>query len=317
MLTTDSIITVGICPCWDIVCQVDGLEWGEHKQIVSQKFECAGKAFNICRALAWLEVKNIAAGLWGRSDYQQMLDNVRAVSDFVDIRFTRTPGRTRWNITVFDTRADREIHLRAESKLAGKESLRQLMADLEKIVSKQSTVVFAGAMPVGELLDDCLSIIAKVRDRGANIAIDTSGRALKQILELGGIWLIKPNVEELCELLDEAIEDEPASIAKAGQKICKKADIVIVSRGPKGAIVITQDRAFQGKVTRSEGKAVSAVGCGDYLLAGFLSGIKDENDIGSALARAIKIATARAYAFTEKMTWPDSESKIDVEVCEL
>ncbi|MHC4394288.1 MAG: 1-phosphofructokinase family hexose kinase [Planctomycetota bacterium] len=311
------IITVGICPSWDVICQVDGLAWGEHKKILSQQLVCAGKAFNISRALAWVGLKNTVAGLWGLDDYQQMLESVKDIRDFIDIRFTKAPGRTRQNITVFDTQTHREIHLRDESKLAGKKSLRQLMAELKEIVSEQSTVVFAGSLPGGELLDDCLSIITEVRDSGAKIVIDTSGKALKEIVHSGGIWLLKPNVEELRELLDESVEDKPSSIANAGRKLCEKARMVVVSRGAEGAIVITQEAAFQGKITGDGKETISTIGCGDYLLAGFLTGLKDTNDISAALGKAIKVATARAYRLTENTSWTDIESQIDVEVCRL
>ena len=53
----NQIITVGICPCWDITCYVDGVEWGDHKKITSQTFVPAGKALNISRALAWMGVE--------------------------------------------------------------------------------------------------------------------------------------------------------------------------------------------------------------------------------------------------------------------
>ncbi len=312
-----NIITVSICPAWDLICQVDGLQWGEHKKILSQQLVAAGKAFNISRALAWLGVKNTAAGLWGLDDYQQMLDSATQITDFIDIRFTKVPGKTRRNITVFDTSAHREIHLRDESKLASKQSLRQLAADLKEIVTEQSIVVFAGSLPAGELLDDCLAVIASVRDSGAEIVIDTSGKPLREIVNSGGICLLKPNVEELSELLGQTIEDEPSSIVNAGRKLCKKARMILVSRAAKGALVITPESAFQGKIKGGNRKILSTVGCGDYLLAGFLAGLNDTEDIGAAFAKAIKVASARAYRITETMAWPDAESQIDVEVRRL
>ncbi len=312
-----NIITVGICPAWDLICQVDGLRWGEHKKILSQQLVAAGKAFNISRALAWLGVKNTAAGLWGLDDYQQMLESTGQITDFIDIRFTKAPGRTRRNITVFDTRAHREIHLRDESKLASKQSLKQLAADLKDIVTQQSIVVFAGSLPTGELLDDCLSLIAGVRDSGAEIVIDTSGKPLREIVNSGGICLLKPNVEELSELLGQTIEDDPSSIVNAGQKLCKKVRMILVSRAAKGAVVITPESAFQGEIKDRNRKPLSTIGCGDYLLAGFLTGLTDTQDIGAALTKAIKVASARAYRLTETMSWTDAESQIDVEVCRL
>ncbi|MHC4478520.1 MAG: 1-phosphofructokinase family hexose kinase [Planctomycetota bacterium] len=308
------IVTVGICPCWDIVCQVDGLKWGQHKRLESQELVCAGKALNISRALAWLKVKSIAAGLWGQSDYRQMVESTKTISDFVDVRFTKAPGRTRQNITVVDSRAGREMHLRAQSKLAGKESLRHLMADLKQIVTEDSIVVFAGSMPPGELLEDCLSIIAKVRDAGARVAVDTSGTALEEIVRLGNIWLIKPNVEELRQLLGEQVADKTSAIVQAARRLCDKVQTIVVSRGPRGAAVLTRDTALQGRVASGSGKAANTVGCGDYLLAGLLASVADGNDLSVALAKAVKVAAARAYGLTETTTWLEADGRIEARV---
>ncbi len=54
------IITIGLCPSWDTVCRLDGINWGEHKQVTSTKSYPAGKAMNISRALAWMGKKNTA-----------------------------------------------------------------------------------------------------------------------------------------------------------------------------------------------------------------------------------------------------------------
>jgi 1-phosphofructokinase family hexose kinase len=317
MLKPNSIITVGICPCWDIICHVDGLIWGEHKRIQEQELVCAGKALNISRALAWLKVKSLAAGLWGESDYRLMAEKTKALGNCVDIRFTKCPGQTRQNVTLFDMRAGREMHLRAESKLATRESLQQLATDLEKLITEDSIVVFAGSVPSGELLDDCLSIIAKVRDAGARIAVDTSGEALAEIVRFKGIWLIKPNIKELRELSGKHVPDRASTIVKAARKLCDAVQMVLVSRGPKGATLISRDAALQGQVTGGSGKAVGTVGCGDYLLAGLLAGMQETNDLESALAKAIRLATAKAYGLTEKMSWADVESRIEASVCVL
>ena len=147
-----SIITIGICPSWDLTCRVDGIDWGRHERIDSRQLRPAGKALNISRALAWLGTRSTAAGLWGQSDYQQMLELTRPMSGLVDIAFTTAQGSTRQNITIVDTSASREMHLRAESKLADAEALDRLMTDLDRIVTPGSLCVFAGAMPEGELL---------------------------------------------------------------------------------------------------------------------------------------------------------------------
>ncbi|MHC4075973.1 MAG: 1-phosphofructokinase family hexose kinase [Planctomycetota bacterium] len=311
-----SIVTVGICPSWDIICQVDGFQWGEHKRMVSEKRLCAGKALNISRAMAWLGLKSVATGLWGQDDYQLMKKNLQEFSDWVDVKFTPASGHTRQNVTVIEQLRGKSIHLRAPSELADNQSLKRLAADLQNIVDENSICVFAGALPEGALLTDCVCLIDQVRDSGAKIAVDTSGSALKRVLESGHVWLIKPNLEELRQLLGRDVEDNESAIVEAARQVCEKVELVVVSRGQQGAIAVTKKAAFSCRQIGAEINPVSTVGCGDYLLAGLLSGLA-AGDIKSALTRGVKVAAARAWGLTETSGWGEVENKIEVEVCEI
>ncbi len=316
MRVSGKIVTIGLCPSWDTVCRFEGIDWGEHKTVSSASSRPAGKALNISQALAWMGEENIAAGLWGRDDFEQML---RAMSAFgglrglVKVKMTAVEGGTRRNVTVIDTVNDREMHLRNRSELASRKALRKLEADLRAIVHKGSVCVFAGAMPEDEFVGDVVRIIESCRERDAKIVVDTYGDALKRILETGAAWLIKPNVEELRELLGEQVTDSPAGLVGAGRKLLDKVEVVLISRGQKGGVVVTKKGAWQGRCI-GRGRVLSTVGCGDFLLAGFLKGLKDKSDAGSALGTAIKVATARAWGWTEGKSWSQALREIKVAV---
>ena len=308
-----SIITVGLSPAWDILCYGEGLEWGLHREIETTTFQPAGKALNISQALAWMGEKSIAAGLWGRDDFEQMLKAMRSLGGLVKVKMTAVEGSTRRNITVVDTANNREMHLRNRSELASKKALRKLEADLRTIVQKGSVCVFAGVMPEDEFVGDVVRIIKSCRERGARIVVDTYGEALKRILETGAAWLVKPNVEELRELLGEQVTDSPAGLVRAGRKLLDKVEVVLISRGKKGGVVVTKKGAWQGRCI-GRGRVLSTVGCGDFLLAGFLKGLKDKSDAGSGLGTAIKVATARAWGWTEGKSWSQALREIKVAV---
>ncbi len=259
--------------------------------------------------------KSTAAGLWGKGDYEQMCESIGDLRGHIDICMTAVEGQTRRNVTIVDTHNAREMHLRAESDLAGVESLRLLADDLGRIVGEQSVCVFAGAMPQGELLDDVMVMIDNLRKRGAGIVADTSGVALKRIVDLGDINIIKPNVEELSELVGYSVADSAEAIAAAAKGLCDRVRTVLVSRGRKGALVIGTDRVLSGVVKTEQDAAVSTVGCGDYLLAGFISGLADaDGDERQALERAIKAATARAWGWHDEMEWSEAQTRIEVEI---
>jgi len=313
MNRNSSIITVGFCPSWDTVCRFDGIEWGEHKTVSSADSRPAGKALNISRALAWMGEKNIAAGLWGLDDFQQMAKAMRPLRELVKVKMTPAEGETRRNVTVVDTLNNREMHLRNISGLASKKILRKLEADLKAIVKKGSICVFAGMMPEDELIGDVVRIIKSCRQSGVEIVVDTYGDALKRILETGEVWMIKPNVEELRELLGEQVTDNPAALVKAGRTLLGKVDVVVISRGKKGAVIVTNKSAWQGRCV-GRGRVLSTVGCGDFLLAGFLKGLKEKSDADFALRTAIKVATARAWGRTEGMSWSRAKREIQAVV---
>lgn len=313
MRVSGKIVTVGLCPSWDTICLFDGIEWGEHKTVSSASSRPAGKALNISQALAWMGQQNIAAGLWGRDDFEQMLRAMRSLGGLVKVKMTAVDGGTRRNITVVDTVNDRGMHLRNRSELASRKALRKLEADLRAIVQKGSICVFAGVMPEDEFVGDVVRIIKSCRERGAKIVVDTYGDALKRILETGAAWMIKPNVEELRELLCGQVTDSPACLVKAGRKLLDKVEVVLISRGKKGAIVVTKEGAWRGRcIGRS--RVLSTVGCGDFLLAGFLKGLKDKSDAGSALVTAIKVATAKAWGRTEGKSWSSALREIKAAV---
>ncbi len=309
-MTENAIITVGLCPCWDITYRINGITWGEHKKISSQTAVPAGKALNISRALDWLGVKSIAAGLWGELDYPQMADIISTQNHSIISNFTVVSGKTRQNTTIVDTKLGRAMHLRAESELATQKSLQQLKKDLDKIVTPTSTVVFAGSMPEN-FPDECLTLIKQCRDKGAKIVVDTSGPALEKVVKLGGLYLIKPNLEELCQLLGRPVENEVDSIIQAARSLCNFINIVLVSRGADGALAITAKEAFQSSIKERQ-NVINTVGCGDFLLAGFLSQIGDK-DICRAMAAGIKVATARAWGLSEKTSWSTADAQIKVD----
>jgi len=308
-----AIVTVGLGPAWDISCRGRNLDWGLHKDIDEQIIRPAGKAMNISYALAWMGQKNVAMGLWGSDDYRQMRMAVRSLGGLVRVKMTTVPGRTRQNVTVVDTAGNREMHLRRKSNLVSVKALRRLRADLQKVVRQGDVCVFAGVMPADVLLTDVVRIVRFCCGVGARVAVDTYGPALDKIVAEGLAWLIKPNVEELRQLLDVQVRDDAGSLARAGSRLLNKVEIVLVSRGEKGAVLVTRQGAWTGRA-HGQRKTFSTVGCGDYLLAGFLKCLSDGADMATALEVAIKVATARAWGWTETKSWRVVQHSVKVDV---
>jgi len=326
----DKIITIGLSPSWDRTIEIADINWNQHKIISSQKRVPAGKALNINKALSWLGEETTAAGLWGSEDFTKM-KQAPELKKFINIRFTKVPGSTRENITIIDTANKRQMHLRSKSTLANVDSLKLLKRDLQKIIIKHSFCIFAGAMP-----ETAIELIEFAKKKALSVVVDTSGPVLKRIVAKGGLLLIKPNIEELGELVGRKIKNEKNDIISAAKKLLTKVKFILVSRGDKGAILIFKNvvspaitmagsKKFIDDIIVISAKYIgkkydvyNTVGCGDYLLAGFIAHFCPCIDNAKrALEMGVKVATAKAFGLNEKLTWSKVEKKINIKILHL
>src|SRR5512139_1468712 len=105
------------------------------------------------------------------------------------------------------------------------------------------------------------------------------------------------------------IKDEPASLAATARRFLDGVEMVLISRGAKGGLLVTKQGVWQarcGSEYRLQAGRLkpglqtgSTVGCGDYLLAGFLKSLDEDCDPAAALKTAVKVATAKAWGRTE------------------
>jgi 1-phosphofructokinase family hexose kinase len=310
------IITVALSPCWDLTCAGADLRWHDHKVIESFSSKPAGKALNVSKALSWLNVGSTAAGLWGEEDLAEAKAFLAADNGLVKIRFTPAAGRTRTNVTVVDTEKKREMHLRDISRLATAGTLSKLGEDLRKFIKRDCVIVFAGSLGDVKLSKNIQGLINLCVEAKAQVVMDASGPIFNKITAKGNLALIKPNLEELGELVGTKVRDSVGDIVKAARTLTKKARMILVSRGAKGAILVTENDAWSAKSCQ-ERAVVSAVGCGDYLLAGFLSEYYKDADIGVCLEAGIKSASAKAWQWHESKSWSYCRKNIKVEIKHL
>jgi 1-phosphofructokinase len=308
-----SIVTIGFCPCWDMTYRCNGLDWGDHKQVSKPAMVPAGKALNVSKALAWMGNQSTAAGLWGQEDYKELLKELAPWTKYLKPSFTPVPGRTRRNLTLIDSLYHREIHLRESSELNSNRALQKLRSGLETVVDGNTLCVFAGLFPHEKFRSQVLSIIRDCQRKNARVVMDTSGAPLKEVAR-GNVWLIKPNLEELGELVGENIPNRADKLTQAGRRLLNCVEIILISRGEKGAIVLSQDAILRGQCNSGGQRVITTVGCGDYLLAGFLRGMTEKQNLETALRNAIQAATAKAWGWTESMSWSQVTSKIKVNI---
>ena len=173
-------------------------------------------------------------------------------------------------------------------------------------------VVASGSLPVG-VPDDFYARIARIaKQRGAKMALDTSGPALVAAVE-AGVDLIKPNLREMREL--SGIESSDArEWEEAAKSIVrnKRVSVIALTMGHLGAALVTRDRILRAKPLAITPR--SAVGAGDSFLAALIWYLASGADLTNCFRQAVAAGAAALLNPGTELCRPDDVKRLAAEV---
>jgi len=85
-----------------------------------------------------------------------------------------------------------------------------------------------------------------------------------------------------------------ANVLVAAQTLLDRVETVLVSRGPRGAVLVRRDGAWSASVRVPAGHALNSVGAGDAFMAGWLFARSRRRTPAECLASAVAAGTANA-----------------------
>jgi 1-phosphofructokinase len=313
------IVTVTANPSLDrTITLVSPLVPGEVQAASASREDAGGKGINVARVLASGGVATLAVLPLAEDDpFAPALRSSR-----VPARAVPVLGHVRANVTITDPAG-----VTTKLNLPGAAlSPRDVAALIEAVVEASggaTWLVLAGSLPPGAGTRLYVDMIRAVRGRwGAQapcIAVDTSGAALRAVVDEAMPDLIKPNDEELAELagveLESGIDLAAAVLPVARALVPSKVGAALVTLGAAGAVLVTAQGAWQATPPRI--RVVSTVGAGDSSLAGYLLGVAAGSDPASSLRRSIGFGAAAASLPGTQAPTPDDLPPGEIVVREL
>ena len=279
------IVTVTLNPAFDIDCASASFEVGRENFIRAHIRDVGGKGVNVARALTENGMACTALLLLGRENGAQFEAGLKR--EALDYRAVYTDGAIRENITLHPSNAP-ETRICFDGFAAEASSL----ARFEELIGEaldDTLVCLSGSLPSGMDVRAVKDLLLRLRAKGARIILDSRSFSEEDILELRP-FLIKPNPAELSALCGRALtaEREMVDCARGWQR----AGIanVLVSMGERGAILVCGEGIFRAYPPKID--ALSSVGAGDSMIAGFLSGIANGENAKECLCRAIAFGSA-------------------------
>ncbi len=284
------IYTLTYNPSIDYLVTVDGFETGGINRVRKAAYLYGGKGVNVSQVLKELGIDNTALGFVAGFTGREIEEGLQKMG--INTNFVHLPeGYSRINIKFHGIE---ETEVNAPGPFVDAVSMRALR-DKIALIDKDDILVLAGAATANMENDAFATFIAELPFRDTKVILDTTGEALVNALCYHP-FLIKPNLEELSELFHEDIAaNDTNAIKNAALRLQDKgARNVLISMGQDGAVLVTEDgRVFQRPAPA--GIVVNTVGSGDSMVAGFLAGYLQNQNMEDALCLGVCAGSASAF----------------------
>ncbi|MDN4477609.1 1-phosphofructokinase [Demequina sp. SYSU T00039] len=302
------IVTLTPNPSVDRAVTLDALVRGEVLRASDVRVDAGGKGVNVARAITAQGGDAIAVLPVGGPE-GHLLEELLDAAD-VPRRSVAITGSARMNISVLEPDGTTTKLNEPGPELAEAEVEAMLDATLEAAAGA-AWVVGCGSLPPGAPVDLYGQLVARVHAGGGKVAIDSSGPALAAAVAATPD-LIKPNHEELEELVGRALPTLGDVQDAARDLVAQGIGIVCVSLGRHGALLVTADELLHSWATITT--PLSTVGAGDCMLAGMLHGLTRGLDHDDALAEGVAWGAAAVTLPGSRVPHPEDLHGIPVDL---
>lgn len=277
------IVTVTPNPSVDRTITLDELRRGEVQRARATRMDPGGKGINVSRALAAQGTDTLAILPVGGGHGTIMTELLRQAG--TRVRAVPIAEAIRANVALVEPDGTTTKINELGPMLAPQEVGAFLAAFSESVDDDTAWVVGCGSLPPGLPPSTYADLVRLVHERGARVAVDSSGEPFTHAVAAGPD-LVKPNRVELGELVRRDLPTLRDVVDAARGLIAGGIGEVLVSLGRDGAVLVTADEVLLASATVA--KPVSTVGAGDCTLAGYLHA----TSIGLSAAQALSCAVA-------------------------
>lgn len=257
-----NIVTLTVNPAVDKSTVIDRLIPEQKLRCDAPRFDAGGGGINVSKAIKRLGGKSLAIFTAGGLPGQLLADLVK--QEQIDAKIIKTEQWTRENFVVAETSTNAQYRFGMPGAALSEAETQAILEALEQ--SEANYIVASGSLPPQMDANFYEKVAAISKNIGARLILDTSGEPLRAACD-EGVFLLKPNIGELEALVGTSnletddVDDAARSLIGDG-----KCEVVIVSLGPKGAILVTKDMCEH--IPAPPVQKRSTVGAGDSMVAG-------------------------------------------------
>lgn len=280
------IITLTLNPSLDKSTHFTGLVVEQKIRCEKPRYDAGGGGINVSKAIAKLGGNSLCIHTSGGSAGKMLEELIQ--KEGIENKVITTQNWTRENFIAFENTTKAQYRF----GFPGNELLE---IEKEKIIEtikgiKADYLVLSGSLNEGLPTDFYQTIAETAKASGIKVIVDTSGEPLRKVLGKG-VYLIKPNIGELAKLIGVERLELP-EVEKAAKALIEKgsAEVVVVSLGAEGAILVSKDIAEFVNAPKVIKK--STVGAGDSMVGGMVWALSQNKTLKEVIQWGVSCGTA-------------------------
>lgn len=246
-----------------------------------------GKGANVARVLNTLNHPVCVTG-WVGGHAGKFIE-AQLNSENVQTAFVHSSIESRTCTSVLDLSTGQITEIYENGSMIDADAVDRFHDVYETLLPDADFITFSGSVPPGAPSNIYQQLIDKANQHNIPTLLDSSGEAFRQGIS-GKPTYIKPNITELEDLVGEKLRTNAAIIASAKALVAQYGVTVIVSNGKHGALAIGADEVWNATLPAID--AISAVGSGDSLTAGFVAAVHEGQPLGDALKQGVACGSA-------------------------
>ena len=281
-----NIITLTLNPSLDKSTHFTGLIAEQKIRCEKPRYDAGGGGINVSKAISKLGGSSLCIYTSGGSS-GEMLEKL-ILKEGLESKVIKTKNWTRENFIAFETNTKSQYRFGFPGNELFEEEQQAIIDTIKQIQSNY--LVISGSLNEGLPKDFYKKIVETAKASGVKVIVDTSGEPLQKVLETG-VYLIKPNIGELAKLIGVERLDLP-EVEKAAKSLIANgnSEIVVVSLGAEGAILITKNEVEFVKAPKVEKK--STVGAGDSMVGGMVWALSQNKSLKEVIQWGVCCGTA-------------------------
>lgn len=285
-MNASDIVTLTVNPSLDKSTKFTGLLPEQKIRCDAPHYDAGGGGINVSKAISRLGGESTCIFTSGGSSGHLLEKLVQ--KEKIETKTIQLQNWTRENFIALETGTNSQYRFGFPGCPLNSD---ETIAILDVVHQTKSKFFIANGSLNDGLSSDFYSQVGEiVKATGAKFIADTSGEALKEVLKTGA-YLIKPNVGELAKLVgvtqlhpDEA-DDAALTLINSGG-----AEIVVVSLGAQGAVLVTKDETHY--VSAPNVRRKSTVGAGDSMVGGMVWALSQEMPLREVIRWGVACGSA-------------------------